>query len=929
MNISQKFDIIHSVSNSSYWAKRIDSQLRCLAGLSKIRGGEFDSRIEAAADELVAAISENQTLPAPVAQKVEAQLSDLSDAVKAYTIYCVSHAHIDMNWMWGYQETAAVTIDTFRTILTLMDEYPEFKYSQSQASVYRIVEKHAPEMIEEIKRRVHEGRWEVSASTWVETDKNMPNGESLSRHILYTKRYLSRLLDISPDSIKIDFEPDTFGHNANVPEILQNGGVDYYYHCRAHDQYFLYNWESPSGKRVLVFRDPRWYNGTVEYDSFVTDPLFCHEHGVDVNLFVYGVGDHGGGPTRRDVERIIDMSSWPLYPTIKFGTYAEYFAELEKFRDKLPTVNHELNFVFTGCYTSQSRIKMSNRIAEDRLYDSEALSACAYLYADSSPKVELFASAWENTLFNHFHDILPGSCVIETREYALGRFQEALATINICANSAMREIGLAIDTSSIDFDENNHTISEGAGVGFNVDHSSGHLFPQTERGRGNVRVLHLFNTTMYDRREPVEVTVWDYPGDFGRVYVTDAGGNKVPFQITAHGHHYWGHHFTKLLIMAEVPAFGYTTYILRQMDSVPVGNYSLPRDPRSDNHIGDSDLVLENEHIRAVFGSTDIALKSLVDKKTGEELVDPAKPACIFRRIDENPRFGMTSWRVGPYMNALPLNTAKNVRLTEHALGALKKWISYQIKFDSSVLDVTISLPENSRTLEFDVRVDWHEIGRPETGIPQLNFYVPVKYAAEKYRYDIPFGMVDRSEMPHDVPANSFMQIYRSEGPVVSIVTDSKYGFRGNDNAGAVTLIRSSYDPDPYPELGKHHMKLGVMVTSPDCAKKHAHLFCHPVAFASATKHGGTLPLEGRAFELDGNVMVSAVKTAEEGGLILRVSDWHGEKQHVSIKFAKTPVSAALVDITERHKLGDVNIAGNTVSFDVDAYSIATLHVKF
>ena len=85
--------------------------------------------------------------------------------------------------------------------------------------------------------------------------------------------------------------------------------------------------------------------------------------------------------------------------------------------------------------------------------------------------------------------------------------------------------------------------------------------------------------------------VWDYPGDFGRVYVTDAGGNKVPFQITAHGHHYWGHHFTKLLIMAEVPAFGYTTYILRQMDSVPVGNYSLPRDPRSDNHIGDSDQM--------------------------------------------------------------------------------------------------------------------------------------------------------------------------------------------------------------------------------------------------------------------------------------------------------------------------------------------------
>jgi alpha-mannosidase len=927
MNKTQKFDIIRGAAGSNYWARRIASQLQCLLGISKLRGGEFDARIEAAADELIAAIQENSTLPASVAQKVEAQLADLSSAVKAYTVYCVSHAHIDMNWMWGFQETASVTIDTFRTILTLMNEYPDFKYSQSQASVYRIVEQYAPEMLEEIKRRVHEGRWEVSASTWVETDKNMPNGESLSRHILYTKRYLSKLLDICPDSIKIDFEPDTFGHNANVPEILQNGGVDYYYHCRAHDEHFMYNWVSPSGKCVLVYRDPRWYNGTVEYDSFVNDPLFCAEYGVDVNLFVYGVGDHGGGPTRRDVERIMDIASWPLMPTIKFGTYIEFFEALKKFRDKLPTVNHELNFVFTGCYTSQSRIKMSNRISEDRLYDAESLSASAYLYAGSKPKVDLFATAWENTLFNHFPDILPGSGVIETREYALGQFGKTMAAADIAANSAMYELGRAIDTSSIPFDENNHTISEGAGVGFNVDHMSGHFFPQTERGRGSVRALHLFNTTMYDRHEPVEVTIWDYPGDFGRVYISDANGKVVPFQITAQGHHYWGHSFTKLLIMAEIPAFGYNTYIIRQRDSMPLVNYSLPRDPRSDNFISDGDLVLENEHIRAVFDACDVTLKSLVDSTTGEEVVD--KPSCVFRRIDENPRFGMTSWRVGPYMKVTSLNEAKNVRVTDYNHGLLKKWISYQIKFDSSVLDVTITLPNNSKTLEFDVRVDWHEIGRPDSGIPQLNFYVPVKYAAEKYRYDIPFGMVDRPDLAHDVPANSFMQIFKSEGPVVSIVTDTKYGFRGNGNAGAVTLIRSSFDPDPYPELGKHHFKLGVMLTSPDCAKQYAHTFCHPVAFASATKHGGSLPLEGKAFELSGDVMVSTVKTAEDGGLVLRISDWHGKDQPVSVKFAKTPVSAELVDITERHKLGDVKVYGDTVSFNVSSYSMATLLVKF
>jgi len=134
----------------------------------------------------------------------EEALLPMSAAVKSYTLHCVAHAHIDMNWMWGFPETAAVTMDTFRTMLDLMKEYPQFTFSHSQASTYRIVEKHDPEMLAEIKARVKEGRWEVTASTWVEADKNMPNGESLARHALYTKRYLSDLLGVDPDDLSLD-----------------------------------------------------------------------------------------------------------------------------------------------------------------------------------------------------------------------------------------------------------------------------------------------------------------------------------------------------------------------------------------------------------------------------------------------------------------------------------------------------------------------------------------------------------------------------------------------------------------------------------------------------------------------------------------------------------------------------------------------------
>ena len=121
--------------------------------------------------------------------------------------------------MWPWHETVAVTLETFRTMLKLLEEYPQFTFSQSQASVYRIVEEFEPEMLEKIKKYVHEGRWEVTASTWVEADKNMPNLESMAHHLLMTKEYLSRLLEIDPATLNLDYEPDTFGHTYLLPLI--------------------------------------------------------------------------------------------------------------------------------------------------------------------------------------------------------------------------------------------------------------------------------------------------------------------------------------------------------------------------------------------------------------------------------------------------------------------------------------------------------------------------------------------------------------------------------------------------------------------------------------------------------------------------------------------------------------------------------------
>ena len=932
MTFSDKLRRIRGVCATNYWAHRIYAELCYMACLSQTRGHIYDARLEAACDDLLAALADEHTISRSTAEAVENSLADLSPAAKSLKIYCIAHAHIDMNWMWGYHETASVTVDTFRTMLDLMKEYPSFTFAQSQASTYKIVEDFAPEMLDEIRKYVHEGRWEVSASTWTETDKNMPNGESLSRHILYTKRYLGNLLDIDPDSIRIDFEPDTFGHNINVPEICQNGGIDYYYHMRANDdQPELYRWRAKSGKELLVFHDTKAYNSDIDIRTFENMPLYCANIGTDTYLKVYGVGDHGGGPTRNDVERILDDATFPLYPTIEFGTYAKFFAACEKIRDKLPLIDHELNYVFTGCYTTQTRIKMANRIAEDRVYEAETYSAAATALTGAPTRTSIFEKSWRQILFNHFHDILPGSGITETREYALGHFQDALAGIDISANASLRNIADSIDTSAIPFDDNNFTRSEGGGVGFAVEHGAGYRFPQTERGRGSVRALHLFNPTRYDRDEVTEVTVWDYNYDLSLAHFTDTAGNPVASEVLAAGHGYWGHSFTKFLVHAKIPAFGWTTIVLKLKDAEGV-----PASTDSGawcDYITDSPFVLENGQIRAVFDPMSFAMTELTDKATGEHIVTPEKPSAVFRFIRENPRHGMTAWRVGEYMSVDVLNQpGRDIRLLDYGVTGLRRRLRYEVKFASSKLTVTVELLGESKILNFHADVDWHEIGVPGDNTPQLNFHLPVAYAVKDYTYDIPMGKITRGDIAHDVPGNSFMRLEK-DGGAAFIVTDTKYGFRGHENSGAVTLIRSSVDPDPYPERGIHHFNLGVGVCAEEEQKKLATLYVHPIAFNAATKHGGTLPTEGAFLSLEAGqgVMVSGVKNGEDGGLIVRIADYGGEGTSAALilsDLVKAPEQAAIVDITERHEIGTCGIDGRKVTVPLAPFAMATVKIR-
>jgi alpha-mannosidase len=924
----EKFDLVMHADYPNYWACRCVLELQYAYRLVRNADPSLLKLVESGVDLAWKAHQEQGALLKGAAMEVEALLAPLAAKAKAYRLLCVGHAHIDMNWMWGYGETTSIALDTFQTMLDLMDEYPGFTFGQSQAAVYRIVEEHAPEMLEKIRQRVAEGRWEVTASTWVEADRNLPNLESTARQFLYTRQYLSQLLGIDPDRLNLDFEPDTFGHHLHVPEVLADAEIKYYYHCRGYEGHVLYRWQAPSGRSILMFREPTWYNWTLDGRSAQVVPEFCETYGLDTMLRVYGVGDHGGGPTRRDLERILDMDTWPIFPRFEFGTYAQFFALADKATKDIPLVKGELNFVFDGCYTTQSRQKKGNRLGEALLSEAEGATALANLFWGHPYNSGGFAAGWKKVLFNQFHDILPGSGTVETREYAMGQYQEALTVANTARTASLRSLERQLDTSKLAPVEGVGAAgrSEGAGVGFGL--TEGRV-AQTSFHSGPTRLFTVFNPLQNEREDFVQVSVWDWPGVTSRMRWRDAQGNNLAHHVlSSESNAYWGHLHQEVMVKVKLSGLGYNTLVL---DEAEPQDFRLEEiGPRLDKPL---EIVLENEHLRAEFDLHHGGLISLRDKQTGRELVSRDTPSGVFRLVKEDPIRGMSAWTVGRYLEVTSLNHAVRYKNPPVESGVARQSVAYSLDFgNGSLLSVTVSLYQGEKLLRFDTTVRWQEIGDAKKFFPQLNFLVAPQYAFQKISYDIPMGTLERSPFNHDVPAQSFGMPVNPAGASLLLVCDSKYGFRATGETLALTLIRSSVDPDPWPEIGEHRIQIGLALAEGGPVENLAlaQRFCRPAVVTSSKAHPGTLKAHGNLLDLSGvRLVLSGIKKGEQGGLVMRFYEAEGHSGEASLSFAKPPTKAQLANLLEHGISGQAKVEGLRVKFSYKPFSVVTLIVWF
>lgn len=928
----------HLIGSGGYWQERIVAELSYLEEMFIAEKREYPTDFNTAIQRLLFIAETEGAITKHTVLEIEEYLASYSIQAKKYQVICAAHAHIDMNWEWGFDETVGIVIDTFQTMLNLMDEYPEFHFSQSQASTYEIINRFCPSMLDAIKQRISEGRWEVTASTWTEHDKNMAGTEAMLRHLLYTRKYLSKLLEIDPDTLTIDFEPDTFGHSANIPEILSSAGIKYYYQCRGYDRKCAYRFTAPSGAEILSYCEPNWYLGDIKYNQFLYVPSFCVANYTNTALEVYGVGDHGGGPTRRDIERIIDMNSWPLMASLRFGRINDFYKALEINRDKLPIVDRELNYVFTGCYTSQSRIKRANRQSEDKLYDSETLCAMASAIDTSSINIPAFEQAWKSVLFNQFHDILPGSGVRETREYALAIAAESNAYALANANRAMKTISDAVDTSIHGIKIDKNCTAEGGGPGFGAVKSSskerlwaGSEFTITSVGRSNgeIRPYTLFNTTQYDRTEVTELTLWDWKYDIGDTIVVDGSGNEINWEVSVDSTEYWSHKFQKIVFSANIPAFGYANYYIIHKERPHAKPESL--EPRV-HHMEDGRFVMENALIHAEFESHTMKLVSLVDKKTNRHIITADAPAAILNLVDETDILPYNAWTIGNYGKIEDLNESCFVDVKAKKLTGIHRYIEYEIKFRRSLAKIRVSLDDDSALLRYSFEIDWNDQAIPNVSTPQIRFRVPYAYEADNIRYDIPGGFIDRTKYGHDVPAILYgSPIPKDGGSALMLTSDSKYGYRAVENYIEINLLRSSYTPDLYPEVGIHRFEVGIGII--DCAdwtmlRKNAFCFSHPIFAYSNSVHKGVLPQKHSFITLTGSVVLSSIKFCENNrnALLFRLvgSD---KTERVRIALNSKIHKAKLLDTAELHE-ATIETDNDCVDMYVQPFTIKSIAIE-
>ncbi|HBB36122.1 MAG TPA: alpha-mannosidase [Cyanobacteria bacterium UBA9273] len=767
-------------------------------------------------DTLAAAVTEIDWEAVSQQGKFERSLSRLRQTLLSQIptpqskINLLGHAHLDMAWLWPLSETWTVAQRTFESVLNLQQDFPELIFCHSTPALYAWIEQHRPDLFARIKQQIALGRWEVVGGMWVEPELNLIGGESIVRQILYAQRYVREKFG---ELTRVAWVPDSFGFGWQLPQILKQGGIEYFVTQKLHWNdttkfpYGVFWWQSPDGSQILSLISPPNVTGVMD-----TNPVTMASYAIDWEiqtqlpeaLWLPGVGDHGGGPTRDMLQVARRWQQSPFFPRLEFTTALKYLQHIQHNKlveaglddnpvgivgaglgdnpvgkqvtsqpnppstpesNSLPIWNDELYLEFhRGCYTTHADQKRWNRYCEGLLYQAELCASLATLTTGAAyPKTQL-ETAWQKVLFNQFHDILPGTSIPEVFVEANQTWQE------------VAQVGREIVQASL------------SAIASQI------ALPPPPHP--DAQPIIIFNPLNWQRSEVVAVSL---PGERLEVIsldwaIYDLAGTKIPSQLSAES--------TLLFLAQDIPSVGYRVYWL----CPGVSGISVECELESLNPPLDqvaTPFVLENDLLRVAIDADTGDLSSVFDKIQQREVLKGA--GNQLQAFQDSGQY-WDAWNIDPNYTQYPLPPTQLVSIEWLEVGVWRSRLRVVRQLAASQFCQDYMLTYGSPVLQIATTVDWQE------SHVLIKAAFPLNLETNWATYEIACGAIQRPTQPQtpalqakwEVPALRWADL-TDQGYGVSLLNDCKYGYDAQCDRVSLTLLRGSCWPDPEADRGIHH----------------------------------------------------------------------------------------------------------------------------
>ena len=809
------------------------------------------------------------------------QLAAIGPDPEAGGIYAVGHTHIDVAWLWPLRETVRKCSRTFSTACRLMERYPHFRFTCSQAQLYQYTKENYPALYRQIKKWVKSGRWETAGAMWVEADCNATSGESLVRQILHGLRFFHQEFGTRP---RICWLPDVFGYPSSLPEILAGCGVEYFYTYKLHWQaenpfpHSLFHWRGLDGTEVLahVVNHLGAYNNRLDPEHMsVGWDRYAQKAEYPEVIFPFGAGDGGGGVS----EELLEMykraeGRFPGLPAVRIGTAESFFDQVVEADPDLPVWDGEL-YVQThrGTYTTQSATKRANRQGELLLRDAEIFGSLALLAGKEFP-TDSIDEAWKQILLLQFHDILPGSSIDVVYDESRAEYARALATAQQVAEESVAAI-------------------------------------VSRPGRGKNDGICVFNSLSWPRQDVFAARIPDWEGPISLI---GPDGARHPVQVVSRG----DGEATILCRGGAVPATGYALYSLSD------------RDAGVEDELSVSPTRLENRFIRLTLNRQGGVIR-LYDKINRRDIIPRGAVGNDLQLFQDGPE-REDAWNIHETSDKrrYPFEGQTTVRVIE--TGPVRGLVRVERVHRHSCFEQDIAIYGGSNRIDFITRVDWQE---RQT---MLKVAFPLEVRTTRATYEVQFGAYERpthrntswDQQKFEVPGQQWADLSEA-GYGVSLLNDSRYGYDVKDHVLRLTLLRSTIWPDPQADRGQHEFTYALLPhagswVEGETVRRAWELNAPARAFPVRLESGADRARSFISFA-GAAAVLQALKPAEDGrGLILRLYEPNGGRGELSVR-VDFPVCRVLECNLVEEDAGEVALRKGTFRVAIRPFQIRTFRL--